>query len=452
MREQWNIELPAPVGAVLRRLEDAGFEAWVVGGCTRDALLGHDPGDWDITTSALPEETLDVFSDCRTIEVGLQHGTVAVLYDGMQLEITTYRVDGSYRDSRHPDEVRFTRSLEEDLARRDFTMNAIAFSPSRGLVDVFGGEEDIRNRTIRCVGDPETRFTEDALRILRALRFSSVLGFPLEPETDAAVHALKGRIAYVAYERIAAELFKLLCGKDVFRVLDDYRDVLAVVLPELEPCFDFDQRNPHHCYDVYTHIARSVEAAEPEPELRLAMLLHDIGKPETFFTDEDGVGHFYGHGKAGARLAETIVKRLKLSSRQQKEIVTLVEYHDYPLEADKKILRRRLSKFGEETLRHLIAVQKADVSAQAPAFREERLDSLRTIESVLEELLAEKPAVHIRDLAISGEDLLALGMAPGPAVGELLGELLRQVMEETVPNERAALLRLAGERNHHDER
>lgn len=452
MREQWNITLPAPVATALDRLESAGFEAWVVGGCTRDALLGHTPEDWDITTSALPRETLEVFSDCRTIEVGLRHGTVAVLLDGMQLEITTYRVDGDYRDSRHPDEVHFTRSLEEDLARRDFTMNAIAYSPVRGLVDVFGGAEDIRDRTIRCVGDPETRFTEDALRILRALRFSAVLGFPLSPETDAAVHALKGRIAYVASERIAAELFKLLCGDDVCRVLTDYRDVLAVILPELEPCFGFEQHNPHHCYDVWTHTAKSVEAVAPVPELRLAMLLHDLGKPETFFFDEKKIGHFYGHGKVSARMAEDIVRRLKLSSRQQKEIVTLVEYHDYPLDPDRKILLRRLGKFGEEGLRDLIEVQKADAAAQAPASAAEKLDSLRTIEGVLEELLNEKPAVRVADLAVTGADLLALGATPGPAVGKLLETLLQQVMDGTVPNEREALLRTAAERIEHDQR
>lgn len=452
MREQWNITLPAPVAQALERLETAGFEAYVVGGCTRDALLGHAPEDWDITTSALPEETLGVFRDCRTIEIGRQHGTISVLLGGMQLEITTYRIDGDYKDSRHPDEVRFTRSLEEDLARRDFTMNAIAYSPSGGPVDVFGGAEDIRDRTIRCVGDPETRFTEDALRILRALRFSSVLGFPLAPETDAAVHALKGRIAYVAVERVAVELFKLLCGDDVFRVLTDYRDVLAVVLPELTPCFDFEQHNPHHCYDVYTHTAKSVEAVDPVPELRLAMLLHDLGKPETFFFDEEQVGHFYGHGKVGARLAETIVRRLKLSSKQQKEIVTLVEYHDYPLDPDRKILLRRLRKFGEETLRHLIAVQRADAAAQTPALAGERLDNLRKIEGVLEELIKEKPAVRITDLAVSGEDLKSLGMRAGPAVGDLLEELLQQVMEGSVPNERDALLTLAAERIRHDER
>ncbi|MBO4382831.1 MAG: CCA tRNA nucleotidyltransferase [Clostridia bacterium] len=446
MQGQWNITLPAPVETALRRLEEAGHEAYVVGGCTRDALLGQVPGDWDITTSALPEETRAVFSDCRIIDVGARHGTVAVRLDGMQLEITTYRVDGTYADSRHPDEVTFTRSLEEDLARRDFTMNAIAYSPTRGPVDLYGGAEDIRTRKIRCVGDPETRFTEDALRILRALRFSSVLGFPLEEKTSDAVHALKERIALVASERIAAELFKLLCGADLVRVLTDYRDVLAVVLPELEPCFDFDQHNPHHCYDVYTHSLKAAEAIAPVPELRLTMLLHDIGKPSTFFFDEKNVGHFYGHGKAGARMAAEIVRRLRLSARQQEEIRTLVEFHDYPLDPDRKILLRRLNKFGTATLQDLIRVQITDAQAQTPALAADRLDSLRTIEGVLEQLLREKPAFRVSDLEVDGEDLIALGAKPGPALGELLEELLRLVMEETLPNDRSALLDYVAER------
>ena len=444
---QWNIPVPAPVSAVLDRLERAGFEAYAVGGCTRDALLGQAPDDWDITTSALPEQTKEVFSDCRTIDTGIKHGTVAVRMEDMLLEVTTYRVDGDYKDSRHPEDVTFTRSLAEDLARRDFTMNAIAYSPVRGPVDLYGGAEDIAARTIRCVGDPETRFTEDALRILRALRFSSVLGFSIEPETAAAIHARKERIRYVAMERIATELLKLLCGKDVCRVLLEYRDVLAVVLPELGPCFDFDQKNPNHIYDVYTHIAKSVEAVEPEPRLRLAMLLHDIGKPETFFTDEAGVGHFYGHAKAGVRLAEDILRRLKLPAQMQEDVRTLVEYHDYPLEARKPVLLRRLNKFGEQGLRDLIAVQRADGLAQAPDLAGPRLDRLRTIESELDRLLPERPAYRTADLAVRGKDLIDLGIEPGPGLGALLQELLEKVMAGELTNDRDALLAYAEGRN-----
>lgn len=440
---QPNIVLPGPVEKALQHLEGAGHEAWVVGGCTRDALLGETPHDWDITTSALPEETLSVFSDYRTIETGLQHGTVAVLLEEMLLEITTYRVDGTYNDSRHPDAVSFTRSLGEDLARRDFTMNAIAYSPSRGYADLYGGAEDIGRRVIRCVGDPETRFTEDALRILRALRFASVLGFSIEEHTSDAIHALKERVLYVAWERISAELLQLLCGPEVYRVLQEYRDVFAVLFPELEPCFDFEQKNPWHIYDVYTHLCHAVEHIEPDPELRLAMLLHDIGKPETFFTDDKGVGHFYGHAGHSAQIACDIVRRLKLSTAMQREVCTLVEFHDYPLEATERILLRRLHKFGPETLRHLILVQKADCLAQNPAKTGGDLDRLSTIEQKLDVLLKGHPAFRIGDLAIDGSDLIALGLEPGPAIGRVLEDVLEQVMAGSLPNDRDELLAYA---------
>ena len=437
---QPNIVLPGPVQTALDLLETAGFEAFVVGGCTRDALLGDAPHDWDITTSALPEETLSVFSDYRTIETGLQHGTVAVLLDDMLLEITTYRVDGTYKDSRHPDAVSFTRSICEDLARRDFTMNAIAYSPTRGYEDLYGGASDIEAHLISCVGDPESRFTEDALRILRALRFSSVLGFSIEEHTAAAIHSLKDRILYVAWERISAELLQLLCGRDVYRVLQDYRDVFAVILPELEPCFDFEQHNPWHIYDVFTHIAHSVEYIAPEPALRLAMLLHDIGKPETFFADEKGIGHFYGHPKRSARMAKDIVHRLKLSSAMQEEVCTLVESHDYPVEATETVLLRRLHKFGPETLRHLLLVKRADCLAQNPDKTAEELDKLSTIEHMLDVLLKEGPVFRISDLAVGGGDLIALGMEPGPQIGALLEDVLDRVMAGKLPNDRDAIL------------
>ena len=292
--------LPAQVNTALARLHDAGYEAYIVGGCVRDRIMGREPKDYDITTSALPEQTAAVFAGERIIETGMKHGTVTVLLDGEPLEITTFRIDGTYSDSRHPDAVTFTPSLREDLARRDFTMNAMAYSSETGLVDPFGGQADIAAKYIRCVGDPDLRFREDALRILRALRFSSVLGFPIEPETDGAARYLCLLLKKISAERVFSELKQLLCGPDVRRVLLDYAGVLGAVLPEILPMQGFDQRNPHHCYDILEHTAAAVEAMPPEPALRLAALLHDVGKPECFFTDEDGVGHFYGHPKAGA--------------------------------------------------------------------------------------------------------------------------------------------------------
>lgn len=437
---QPNIVLPGPVEKALRFLEQAGYEAWVVGGCTRDALLGAEPHDWDITTSALPEETLSVFSGFRTIETGLKHGTVAVLLDEMLLEITTYRVDGTYRDSRHPDEVTFTGTLGDDLARRDFTMNAIAYSPVRGYADLYGGAEDIEHHLIRCVGDPQTRFTEDALRILRALRFSAVLGFPIEENTSAAIHALKDRILYVAFERISTELLQLLCGKEVYRVLQDYRDVFAVLFPELEVCFDFPQNNPWHIYDLYTHICHTVEAVSPEPTLRLTMLFHDIGKPSCFYTDDDGIAHFKGHPAAGARIVEPIVQRMKLPTAMQRDIVSLVQYHDLPLEPERKLILRRLNKLGEPLLRQLIEVQKADAAAQSPERGGARLDNVCKMEEMLDRLLEEEPVFRISDLAIGGGDLIALGMEPGPAMGAFLEEVLKEVMAGNLPNDREPLL------------
>ncbi len=437
---QPNIVLPSPVEQAIDRLEAAGFEAFIVGGCVRDALLGTSPKDWDITTSALPEETLSVFADERTIETGLQHGTVAVLLEGMLLEITTYRVDGTYQDSRHPDGVTFTRTIGEDLSRRDFTMNAIAYSPTRGYQDLHGGEGDIRQQLIRCVGDPEVRFTEDALRMLRALRFSSVLGFSIEEETAKAIHHLKERILYVAWERITSEVLQLLCGKDVYRVLQDYRDVFAVLFPELKPCFDFPQKNPWHIYDIYTHICHSVESITPDPTLRLTMLLHDIGKPSSHTEDTLGISHFKGHQTVGADMAEEIVKRMRLSTEMSRNVLALIASHDVPLEPERKQILRRLNKFGEPLLRKLIQVEKADASAQSPERGGARLDSVCKMEEMLDLLLIEEPAFQISDLAVNGKDLLDLGVEKGPGMGALLKELLQLVMEGTLPNDREALL------------
>lgn len=435
-----KLALPVPVETALRRLEQAGFEAYVVGGCTRDALLGKTPNDWDITTSALPEQTQLVFSDEKTILTGLQHGTVSVRLQDMLLEITTYRVDGTYADSRHPDAVTFTRTLVEDLSRRDFTMNAIAYSPVRGYADEFGGAQDIEAHLIRCVGVPEKRFTEDALRMLRALRFSSVLGFAIEEKTSVAIHALKSRILNVSWERITSEVLRLLCGKDVYRVLQDYRDVFAVLFPELEPCFDLDQNNPWHIYDLYTHICHAVEQVLPDPTLRLAMLFHDIGKPACLFTDDNGISHFYGHPAVSAELTTGIVHRMRLSADMQEHVVSLVAHHDLPLEPDRKLILRRLHRLGEPLLRQLIEVEKADASAQAPLPGNARLDTVCKMETKLNLLMEEQPAYRVSDLVVNGRDLIALGMEPGPAIGAALEKLLTCVIEGTLENDRDALL------------
>lgn len=424
----------------LARLHAAGFEAWVVGGCVRDFLLGQPPKDFDVTTSALPEETKAVFADCRVIETGIRHGTVTVLLGGEPLEITTYRVDGGYSDARHPDGVRFTRSLREDAARRDFTMNAMAYAPGLGLRDFFGGQEDVQNAQIRAVGQPEIRFQEDALRILRGLRFASVLGFFLEMETERAARREAGRISGLSAERIAAELDKLLRGKDAGRVLHTYPDILGRAIPELLPMVGFDQRNHHHCYDLLTHTAEAVDHVPPDSALRWAALLHDVGKPQCFALGEDGEGHFYGHGKASTALAGEILHRLRLPKNLRERVETLIRYHDSVLEEDPRAVRRWLNRLGEETFFALLDLQRGDTAALAPAYRTRQVHFDR-LEAQARAILAEAPCLQLRDLAVNGHDLMAEGLQ-GRQIGQVRAFLLDQVLEGTVPNEKAPMMQL----------
>ena len=433
-----NLPLSPGAAKALALLQAAGYEAWIVGGCVRDALLGLPPKDYDLTTSALPEETQRVFAAYPRIETGLRHGTVTVLLEGEPLEITTYRVDGVYSDARHPDGVTFTRSLRQDAARRDFTINAMAYAPGQGLQDFFGGQADLAQGTIRAVGRAETRFHEDALRILRALRFASVLDFTLEGETARAARACAPLLAAVSAERVSGELGKLLCGKAAGRVLRDYPDVLGGVLPEILPMVGLDHRNPHHCYDVWTHTTVAVDHVPPELPLRLAILLHDIGKPDTFSLGEDGQGHFYGHPRRSVELAEGILSRLRFPRRTRERVLTLVRYHDAVLEESPQRVRRWLNKLGPEVFFDLLAIQGGDAAAQAPAYCT-RLDHLRRLETLARQVLDQAPCLTVRDLAVGGEDLLALGYR-GPAIGRALRALLDQVLSETVSNEKNALL------------
>ena len=433
-----NLPLSPGAAKALALLQAAGYEAWIVGGCVRDALLGLPPKDYDLTTSALPEETQRVFAAYPRIETGLRHGTVTVLLEGEPLEITTYRVDGAYSDARHPDGVTFTRSLRQDAARRDFTISAMAYAPGWGLQDFFGGQADLARGILRAVGAAEKRFREDALRILRALRFASVLDFTLEGETARAARACAPLLAAVSAERVSGELGKLLCGKAAGRVLRDYPDVLGVVLPEILPMVGLDHRNPHHCYDVWTHTTVAVDHVPPELPLRLAMLLHDIGKPDTFSLGEDGQGHFYGHPRRSVELAEGILSRLRFPRRTRERVLTLVRYHDAVLEESPQRVRRWLNKLGPEVFFDLLAIQGGDAAAQAPAYCT-RLDHLRRLETLARQVLDQAPCLTVRDLAVGGEDLLALGYR-GPAIGRALRALLDQVLSETVSNEKNALL------------
>ena len=431
--------LPRSVSRALAMLEEAGYEAFIVGGCVRDFLMGLPPKDYDITTSALPEQTARVFREYPVIETGIQHGTITVVMDGMPLEITTYRTEGTYSDNRHPDSVSFTASLREDVARRDFTMNAIAYSPTGGMIDHFGGAEDIRCGVIRCVGDPATRFREDALRMMRGIRFASVLGFSMEENTAAAIHENKERIPIVSAERIQVELTKLLCGDNVKIVLMDWWDVIGTVIPEILPMHGFDQKTPYHIYDVWEHTAVAVREIPPKPHLRLCALLHDIGKPPSFFTDEKGVGHFYGHPAVSARMAEEILARLKYDNATRRRVVTLVKEHDRIIEPKETAVKRALSRLTPEIFWDLMKMKRADTLAQSPKYRD-RLESYDIIESIAREILEKNECISISTLAVNGNDLIAIGMKPGKMIGEMLNHLLDRVIRGKLENDRDVLL------------
>lgn len=437
-------ELPQGAAFVLKRLHDAGYQAYVVGGCVRDTLLGIAPKDWDMCTNALPHEMQRVFADCHVIETGLQHGTLTVMYDHEPYEVTTFRVDGEYTDHRHPDEVIFVTDVREDLSRRDFTVNAMAWSEETGVVDAFGGQEDLAARLIRCVGDARKRFGEDALRIMRAMRFASVYGFAIDPDTDEAIHELKSTLADVAAERIRVELAKLLCGAGAGDILRTYRDVIFTLFPALAPMDGFDQRTPHHLWDVWEHTVRAVEAVPATETLRLAMLLHDCGKIAVFSVDDQDEGHFYGHEEQSVRIAEKVLADLKLDNATRDRVLLLIGSHGWPVTPERRLLKRRLNQLGEEALRQLIEVKRADALAtgtkDAAAVEAHRVQTL----SALDALLAENPCVTLRDMAVNGRDLMAMG-AKGRAVGETLQWLLEQVLDEILPNERDALLAAAQE-------
>ena len=422
------MKIPKHVRAVLEALEASGREAWCVGGCVRDALSGRIPQDWDVATSARPEETLSIFGG-QALPTGLKHGTVTIRTPDGAVEATTYRIDGAYLDHRRPESVAFTASLEEDLSRRDFTVNAMALSLRGELRDPFGGRADLKAGLLRCVGNPDRRFEEDALRILRGLRFASSLGLEIEPATAAAIRRNRALLQSIAPERIQAEFFKLLTGPGAAEVLRAYPGVFGVFWPELLPMVGFDQRNRHHCYDVWEHTLHALEAVPGDLVLRCTMLLHDVGKPACFTLDQAGVGHFCGHPAVSRDLADGMLRRLKCAASLRQAIVRLVEWHDRNIPRTEKAIRRALRLLGEEDLRRLILVKRADNRGQAPEYRD------RQKELVLEE----DACFSLRQLAVRGGDLLALGLS-GPAVGEALDTLLGKVVDGELPNERDALL------------
>ena len=431
------LDIPSPARFVLEQLHNAGFAAYAVGGCVRDSLLGRVPGDWDITTAARPEQVHEALRGIPVLDTGLQHGTVTAVVDGMRLEITTFRTEGAYSDHRRPDSVTFADTVEEDLSRRDFTVNAMAFSSETGLIDPFGGQEDLKKGILRAVGDPSKRFDEDALRILRGLRFAARLGFAIEGETAAAMHRQKHLLTALAQERIQAELLPLLCAPNAVAVLRQHRDIFAVILPEIAPMFDFDQQNKHHLYDVWEHTLHTMEHIAPDPCLRLVMLLHDCAKPARFTVDFRGDGHFYGHAAASAQLALQALERLRCPKDLTQRAARLIHYHDHDILSSRRSLLRWLGRLGEADLRALLHIKIADNLGQHPRYL--RVDRFRETLAALDALLTEQPCFDRSGLALKGSDLLPLGYS-GPALGQALDQLVRAVIDGRVENEKDALL------------
>lgn len=433
--------LPESALFCIRALEKSGFSAYAVGGCVRDDLLGLTPQDYDLCTSATPNQIAEIFSAYPLVRSGEKHGTIGVILADGVYEITTFRAEGGYTDSRHPDWVEFVSTVEEDLSRRDFTVNAMAYAPEKGFVDPWGGKKDLRDHILRTVGDPTERFTEDPLRILRGIRFAVRYQLTPAPETEKAMVQLAYLMDNLARERVFDELCKLLplvTAEDLIR----FAPILVYAIPELQPTVGFDQHNRHHEYDVFTHTAHVLEAVPPVLPLRWAALLHDVGKVQTFTIDEDGQGHFKGHAKVSAEIADQVLLRLRASNELRQQVVLLIEQHMTPLTVDKKILRRRLGQYGVENVRNLLTLQQADFGSKKLSAED---DPFAQVEAVLEEILAEAPCLTSKDLAINGRDILALGIPAGPAIGECMTHLLRQVQDEILSNTKEALLQAAAE-------
>lgn len=436
-----NFFLPKQVKFCIETLERANFRCYAVGGCVRDSVLGLDPQDYDLCTSATPEEIIEAFSQYPQVRNGAKHGTIGVILDDVVYEITTFRKEGSYTDSRHPDWVNFVPTVQEDLSRRDFTVNAMAFSPRSGLVDPFDGRHDLSQRILRTVGDPTDRFTEDPLRILRGVRFAVRYHLTPDEATEDAMIELAPLMENLARERVFSELNKILpliTAEDLLR----YAPIFVQIIPELLPSIDFLQHNPHHVHDVFTHTAHVVEGVPQESALRWAALLHDVGKPATFTRDEDGEGHFYGHAEEGARMAEEILRRLKSPNELREQVVFLVKNHMTTIVPDKKFLRRRMGQYTEAGLRNLIALQRADAGSKPDGDEDQEFDWLETL---MDEILQEESCLQVKDLAIDGNDLIDLGIEKGPAIGKCMAHLLEQVQMEVIPNTKEALLAAAGE-------
>lgn len=431
-----KIKVPRGAQSIVLGLRYANHEAYVVGGCVRDSLLGREPNDWDICTSATPSEMKRHFNrlGIQTIDTGLKHGTItAKLNNGELYEVTTFRVDGNYSDSRHPDSVEFVDSIYKDLARRDFTINAMAYN-SAGLVDPFHGRDDLERGVISCVGNPDDRFSEDALRILRALRFASIYNFWIDERTAESIHRNKDSLKNIAAERVQSELCKMLCGSGVLQVLLEFSDVMAVIIPELKPCIGFEQNNRYHQYTVYEHIAHAVaNYTGTDISVKVALLLHDIGKPLCYSEDENG-GHFHGHAVPGREIAETVMDRLRFDNKTKDEVLELVLYHDALIEPTPKTVRRWLNKIGEHRFSQLLDIRMADIKAHADGTQGSRIERCIVLGVLMAEILEQEQCFSMKDLAIKGKDILALGVPEGKLVGEILKHILDMVINDELDN------------------
>lgn len=437
-----NVEVPAPVNYIIQELEKCGHEAYMVGGCVRDSVLGRKPHDYDICTSATPDEILKAFPDEEIIPTGLQHGTVTILINKEPFEVTTYRIDGDYSDNRRPDNVTFTKNLVEDLRRRDFTINAMAYNPKTGLIDPFNGMEDIKYKKIRCVGSAEDRFNEDALRILRAIRFEAQLGFAGLPETMFEIERQYDRLKNISIERINSEFCKIVASEQFCVELVLYPNVFSLFIPELKDLIGFQQNNPYHAYDVFNHTVHAIEKCESDDlVVRLAVFFHDFGKPHSYQDGEDGIRHFKGHGKVSAEITDSIMKRLRFDNETRNNVVELVYYHDATFEVGNKCVKRWLNKIGEKQFRRLLEIRKADIKEQKPDYEESRIEKVNNIENILEEILSEKSCFSLKDLAVNGNDVKeVMKLKEGKDIGYWLNEILKRVIDGELENNKYDLV------------
>ena len=436
-----TIILPDNVAYILNTLNANNFEAYIVGGCVRDSILGLTPQDWDITTNATPDEIMLCFKNHKLITAGVKHGTVGVIIDKSVYEITTFRIDGDYTDNRHPESVTFSKNIESDLSRRDFTVNAMAYNPEKGLIDMFGGAEDLKYKAIRCVGDADKRFKEDALRILRALRFASTYDFTIEIKTSDAIFNNRLLLNNISEERIASEFNKLICGESAQYILNRYRRVISTFIPEIEIMFNYNQNNPHHNRSLWKHTTSALKRVDSDLILRLTMFFHDVGKPMAQTTDEiTGYSHFKGHNKFSVAIAESVLKRLKYSNEIIETVKTLILYHDVRLSDNRKQIKRLLSKIGEKNFRYLLKIQKADILAQSTYLREDKLQKYSQSVAIFEQIIKDNECLNLKDLAINGSNLIHIGITKGEDIGKTLKYLLLKVIDDELPNENNILI------------